>query len=69
MPFLREAVEKKRREFISILMNAGVLRNSDKEYQKWTFTELKTECKRLQINNKKMTNRGSIINKEEDDRR
>ncbi|PLR83379.1 MULTISPECIES: Fur-regulated basic protein FbpA [Bacillus] len=53
MPFLREAVEKKRREFISILMNAGVLRNSDKEYQKWTFTELKTECKRLQINNKK----------------
>ncbi|WP_180954877.1 hypothetical protein [Bacillus sp. V3-13] len=52
MPILREAVEKKRKEFISILMNSEMLKNSDKEYQKWTFTELKMACKKLKINNK-----------------
>jgi hypothetical protein len=40
MPYLREAVEKKRQYYIESLVNMGIYENSDDRIQAMTFTEL-----------------------------
>ncbi|MBM7587746.1 hypothetical protein JOC86_004320 [Bacillus pakistanensis] len=40
MPYLREAVEKKRQHFIKLLIQAGIFHQSDQYIQQLTLTEL-----------------------------
>ncbi|MCA1061312.1 Fur-regulated basic protein FbpA [Rossellomorea aquimaris] len=40
MPFLREAVERQRQQFIRRLVEAGVYKSCDKGLQKLTLSEL-----------------------------
>lgn len=41
MPYLREAIEKKRQYYIESLVNMGIYKNSDDRIQTMTFTELR----------------------------
>lgn len=48
MPYLREAVEKKRRYFINILVREGIYKISDPFINHLTLTDLEKEYKNLQ---------------------